>query len=203
MSARYGIRRADGDDVVALLELRAEAERWLQARGIRQWTADYQDYAHGVLTHAAEAGLAWLVVDRLMGGDRVATVTLSAEPDLDFWGSDPHPNDALYLAKMIVARRRAGSGLGSAILNWASLRAAQAGRGWLRLDVRRDNQALHRYYLARGFDHVRTVVPAGRRTESGALFQRPAGTVTDAPVELVVDGCGCRNLAPCGEVEPA
>lgn len=71
--------------------------------------------------------------------------------------------------------------LGDAILNWASLRAAAAGKKWIRLDTRRDNTGLHRYYLRRGFEHVRTVFPPRWRTESGALFQRPAGSVTETP----------------------
>jgi GNAT superfamily N-acetyltransferase len=171
----YLARPATADDIAAVLDLRTEAEDWLRRRGIQQWTPDYDDYARGVLRDAVDARTAWVIVDG--GGQVVATVSLNGA-DLDFWTADDQPDTGLYLGKMIVARSHAGRQLGDAVMNWASIRAYRAGKRWLRLDCRRDNKRLHAYYLDRGFTHVRTVVPPGRRTESGALFQRPAGQVT-------------------------
>jgi GNAT superfamily N-acetyltransferase len=187
---RYTIRRADGqDDLAALIGLRQDAEQWLACRGICQWTPDYDQYARDVLSNAVAAGKAWMVEHC---GTAVATVTLDG-PDPDFWGwlSAPEQDDAIYLQKMTVRRTCAGRGVGDAMLNWASKRAAADGRTWIRIDVRRDNQRLHTYYLDRGFAHVRVYHAAGRRTESGWLAQRPAGSLTPTPIDLVqVDQLG-------------
>jgi GNAT superfamily N-acetyltransferase len=179
---KYTIRQATTDgDLDAMLQLRVEAETWMRQAGIRQWTSDYSDYARGVLRESVEQRVAWIVEsDR---GEIAGTVTLNG-PDMDFWQPADDPDSALYLIKMIVTRAHAGRGLGDAIINWASVRALAAGKTWLRLDCRRDNTRLHDYYRQRGFEHVRTVWPPPRRTESGALFQRAAGIEIDPPMRL-------------------
>jgi hypothetical protein len=45
----------------------------------------------------------------------------------------------------------------------------------LRLDVWRDNARLQNYYLAEGFEHVRTEAPSHRL--SGWMAQRPSALV--------------------------
>lgn len=186
MSAdRYTIRLAAPGDLDAVLGLRREAEQWLAANGIRQWTPDYDDYAVGVLTAWVGSGAAWVVEH---GGEIVATASLNADADADFWGwlEPAHQATALYLGKMIVRRDHAGRKIGESIMNWACGRVADAGRTWLRLDVRRDNRRLQRYYLARGFTHLRTVVPGPPRvTESGWLGQRHSRLTTQCPVGLI------------------
>lgn len=179
----YSIRPADAADLGAVLALRKEAERWLAEHNIRQWTPDYDDYAQAALAEFVASGAAWVVED----SDRQVIATLSLNgPDPDFWGwAEPVDQaNAVYLGKMIVARSHSGKGIGDALLNWASRRAADVGKKWVRIDVRRDNNRLHRYYLDRGFEHVRTYHSPGRETESGWLAQRPAGTVTATPVDL-------------------
>ena len=173
-------RARDDADLDAMIALRTEAEGWLRAAGVRQWTDDYSDYARGVLSSAVEAGAAWVIED---DGQVVATVSLNGA-DFDFWDPEDDPDSALYLGKMIVARTHAGRGVGDAIMNWASERAADMGKVWIRLDCRRDNERLHAYYLARGWQYVRTVYPPRRRTESGALFQRPAGSHTSTTIKI-------------------
>lgn len=170
----YLIRRATEVDIESVLALRREAERWLADRGIRQWTPDYAEDVHPRWVDAIRRGISWVLIDT--EGLLVGHVALDHEPDTDFWLPEDHPEDGLYLGKMTVARDLAGRGVGDAILNWASRQAAEARRKWLRLECRRDNHKLQQYYLDRGFQHVRTARPAARRrTESGALFQRPAG----------------------------
>lgn len=182
--SRYTIRPAGAADLDAILELRREAERWLAANDIRQWTPDYDDYAVGVLTAWVASGAAWVVEH---DDEIVATASLNAEPDPDFWGwlEVAHQATALYLGKMIVRRDHAGLKIGDAIMNWACRRVQRAGRTWLRLDVRRDNRKLQAYYLARGFRHIRTVIPGPPRvTESGWLGQRHARLGVQCPIDL-------------------
>ncbi|GGM22386.1 GNAT family N-acetyltransferase [Dactylosporangium sucinum] len=162
-----------------MISLRTEAEQWLRDRDVTQWTSDYFDYARTVMTASVVAGIAWVVE---AGDEVVATAALSPQADMDFWDIEDDPDSALYLGKMIVSRAHAGRGLGSSILDWASHRAHRLDKRWVRIDVRRDNDRLHAYYLKLGFQHVRTVKPEHRRTESGWLAQRPAGFhVSDGP----------------------
>lgn len=182
---QYTIRPATPDDLDAVLALRREAEQWLADNGIRQWTADYDEYAVGVLTAWVEGGAAWVVEH---DGQVVATASLNAEPDPDFWGwlQIAHQATALYLGKMIVRRDHAGLKLGDAIMNWACGRVKAAGRTWLRLDVRRDNRRLQHYYVSRGFRWMGTRVPLPPRvTESGWLGQRNGGQTTQCPITLI------------------
>lgn len=199
----YRIRPARTDDLPGILGLRQEAEQWMAAAGIRQWTPDYAEYAHDVFVGWVASGAAWVVdTDE---GELAATVSVNTEPDLDFWGWLPARNGehdeihaALYLGKMIVARKHAGRHLGEAILNWATRRARATGRTWIRLDVRRDNIALQRYYLDRGFRHVRTYHAPGRRTESGWLAQRHVQVVTDAGGLALSEAAGLTSATSRG-----
>jgi len=160
----HTIRPARQQDLDTLLALRREAEAWLADRGIRQWTRDMS----ALIKERLHDGRTWLLED--VGGP-FATITLSG-PDMDFWRAEDEPENAIYVYKLIVARSHSGRGYGDLLLDWASDRAARAGLAWVRLDCDRSNTALHDYYLARGFEHVRTVELPHR--QSGALFQRPS-----------------------------
>lgn len=127
----------------------------------------WQDVADEKAARAARQQRAWVVLDQ--DDDISATVTLGG-PDEDLW----HPWDgpALYLYKLIVARRHAGLGLGAQIMDWACGKAASWGYPSLRLDAWPSNPALLDYYRTHGFTDIRTANVPGRDT--GALMQRPA-----------------------------
>ncbi|NRQ34301.1 GNAT family N-acetyltransferase [Nonomuraea sp. NN258] len=161
-------RLAVESDTDRVIELRAESERWLAERGIQQWTAKWDEVGREKIRRNIANRETWVFED---GGEVIATVTLNTRPDLDFWHPDTD-GPALYLYKLLVARHRAGEGLGADIVNWSVNQAARHGFPWLRLDVWRTNEGLQRYYRELGFEHVRTVVVDGR--DSGACFQREA-----------------------------
>lgn len=160
------IRLATASDVPAMVAMRREAEAWLADRGIEQWTSKWIEVGNEKLERATRQRRAW-VID--LDGDVGATVTLGG-PDEDLWHIEDGP--ALYLYKMIVARRHANCGIGKIILDWAVDQATRHGYPWLRLDTWPTNAALMDYYQRHGFTHVRTECVPGRDT--GALFQRPA-----------------------------
>lgn len=160
------IRRAVHADVAHMVSLRREAEEWLTERGIEQWTAKWTSVGDEKLERAVRQQRAWVIeIENEVG----ATVTLGG-PDEDLWRVEDGP--ALYLYKLIVARRHAGYGLGALIVDWACDRAALYGYPWLRLDVWPSNPGIQNYYRRLGFAHVRTMNIPGRDT--GALFQRRA-----------------------------
>lgn len=172
-----------------MLELLDDAARWLKQRGINQWPARFSG-AEGWRINRIRAyldrGHTWLVHTT---GTPVATFTLSsADPDYaDGWPDGP--DTGLYLYRMAVSRTRAGHHIGGHLLNWASVRAHTLGYRWLRLDCHRENHSLQTYYQAHGFERVNTLTrtihdpisgdTTGRYIRaSGALYQRPAGSLS-------------------------
>jgi GNAT superfamily N-acetyltransferase len=164
----YRIRFATStNDLERCFELRAEAEAWLAAAGIDQWT-DPQ-VGREAIREAYDDGTLYVVTDGAGDAEIVACCSLGG-PDADFWHPWEQVQPALYLYKLIITRAHAGKGLGDAILDWACHRAHQVGAKWLRLDCWRDNTSLQVHYLARGFTHVDTRTAPGR--SSGWLAQR-------------------------------
>jgi GNAT superfamily N-acetyltransferase len=98
-------------------------------------------------------------------------VQVDSSADPEFWEEGDGPDAALYVHRMAVSRKAAGANVGAVLLDWATERAFEAGKTWLRLDAWKDNPGLHRYYEKVGFQLVRIVDLPHRR--SGALYQRP------------------------------
>ncbi|MFI2431763.1 GNAT family N-acetyltransferase [Streptomyces sp. NPDC018957] len=168
------LRPAAAEDVPALLALRAEAERWLRTKGTDQWSdAETGERAIAKWRASIDEGRAWVVVGE---GDKVLATVSRGPVDRDFWTDTDHPESALYLYKLMVAREASGRHLGTRVIDWVSRLAALEGRTWVRIDTWRSNTELHAYYERLGFKHVRTEAPSHRR--SGWLAQRPAGEVT-------------------------
>lgn len=165
------IRPARPHEVDLVVGLWEEARAWFAAQGIDQW--QYPPRREAIKANVAAGDECWICES--LSGDVIGTITVDQNADPEFWEPCDLPDDALYIHRMIVRREAAGTEVGSAIIDWASERAAAAGRRWLRLDAWRSNPRLQRYYADRGFELVRTVELPHRR--SGALFQRPAGTV--------------------------
>jgi GNAT superfamily N-acetyltransferase len=181
----YQIRHANPDDIAACIDLRVKSEQALAAAGITQW----HDREHGrqVITRWIEQG-AMHVVTTLDGGVVGCFALAGADPD--FWTPAEAVQPALYLYKFMIRADRRGTGLGEVILDWCAQRAAEVGARWLRLDCWRTNTALHQLWINRGF--VRLDIREHPVRNSGALFQRDAGTVLAAPelrksIELVDD----------------
>lgn len=178
------VHQASRDDLPTVLNILDDAASWLVSRGIEQWPARFggvDDWRSDRIASYVEDGECWLV---RAGGEPVATFNLTTRADPDYADGWPDGADsALYIFRMAVCRSWAGRDIGSRILEWASARAHAAGLSWIRLDCHRHNRPLQRYYEERGFIRVGTLVrvidddgtPYTRG--SGALYQRPAGTM--------------------------
>jgi GNAT superfamily N-acetyltransferase len=167
VSDHITVRPARADELDTVAELWDEASRWLGSRGIDQWQYPPR---RETIAHNIAAGECWLVEEE---GRVIGTITVDDCADEEFWRPEDDPDDALYLHRMVTIREVAGREIGSALLDWASRRAASLGKQWVRLDAWRSNRELQRYYMDRRFQYVRTMDLPHRR--SGALFQRPAG----------------------------
>ncbi|MFE3326056.1 GNAT family N-acetyltransferase [Streptomyces sp. NPDC059176] len=164
---------AKPDDVTKLLAFREEAAAWLTRLGTDQWQ---RPYPADRLLATIEAGTVFMLID---GETTAATITLTPEAEPGLWTEQELSEPSRFINKLTVARTHAGQNLGGRLLDWAGSRAYRDGAKWLRLDAWTTNEALQRYYLQQGFEHVRTVheggaVNGGPRV-SGWLAQRPTG----------------------------
>lgn len=178
------VDQATPGDLPIVLDVLDEAAAWLREEGIQQWPAQFggvADWRAARISGYIDDGNCWIL---RAGGDPVATFNLSAQADPDYADGWPDgPDAALYIFRMAVRREWAGRDIGAKILDWSSARAHAAGLSWIRLDCHRHNRKLQRYYETRGFIRVGTLVrviddsgtPYTRG--SGALYQRPAGTI--------------------------
>lgn len=173
------------EDLPNLLAFRQEAAGWLSKLGTDQWS---RPYPADRLLATIESGTVFMVRD---GKATVATITLTPDPEEGLWTEQELSEPSLFINKLTVARTHGGQNIGGRLLDWAGDRAFRASTKWLRLDAWTTNEALQRYYLAQGFEYVRTVsegvaVNGGPRV-SGWLAQRAArpadhGFVDETPV---------------------
>ncbi|WP_327289473.1 GNAT family N-acetyltransferase [Streptomyces sp. NBC_01198] len=164
------ITPAREDDLSTLLAFRREAAGWLSELGSDQWS---RPYPADRLLATIQAGTVFMVRD---GDLTAATITLTTTAEDGLWTDDELSEPSVFVNKLTVARTHAGANVGGRLLDWAGDRAYRAGAKWLRLDAWTTNEALQRYYLRQGFEHVRTVheggaVNGGPRV-SGWLAQR-------------------------------
>ncbi|MGW0968318.1 GNAT family N-acetyltransferase [Streptomyces sp. NPDC002516] len=163
---------AEPHDVTRLLAFRDEAAAWLRTLGSDQWS---RPYPADKLLATIEAGMVFMLRD---GHTTVGTITLTPEAEAGLWTNDELGEPSMFVNKLTVAREYAGQNLGGRLLDWAGDRAYRSGAEWLRLDAWTTNESLQRYYLAQGFEYVRTVregsaINGGPRV-SGWLAQRSA-----------------------------
>ena len=165
---------ATPDDMDAILGLIEEASRWLKAKGQDQWAVPWPT------REQRDARIRKGLVNRKTvivrhGDTAVATVTMAKLRNPKVWVEGSCTADlterAVYLHRLITARKYAGHGLGESLINWAEKYAhARYGAQHTRIDVWKTNTDLHRYYRNLGFK------PCGRCPDplypSGALFQR-------------------------------
>ncbi|GHC29525.1 MULTISPECIES: GNAT family N-acetyltransferase [Streptomyces rochei group] len=166
------VTSATPDDLAVLLAFREEAASWIAELGSDQWS---RPYPADRLMATIEAGTVFMV----RAGERTAaTITLTPEAEEGLWSEEELSEPSMFVNKLTVSRQYAGQNLGGRLLDWAGDRAFRSSVKWLRLDAWTTNDALQRYYLRHGFQHVRTVregsaVNGGPRV-SGWLAQREA-----------------------------
>jgi len=174
------ITRATAEHQPVVLGLIKEASEWLQTRETDQWAEPWPTEAardKRVLT-GLQNGKTWIVWD---GDTAAATVTIAKQPNLNVWQDQACTCDlsekAIYVHRLITARKYTGTGLGEELINWAGLRGRRKNRArWIRIDVWTSNDALHAYYENIGF--VRCGKCLDPLYPSGALFQKPTSVIS-------------------------
>jgi ribosomal protein S18 acetylase RimI-like enzyme len=138
-----GARDADGSQIV---ELRDAAARWLQSRGVEQWSPG--EVSVDRVRRQIEAGQ-WYVVRR---HERVLAALRLLNEDPEVWGAQK--DSALYVHGLVTDRDVAGMGFGASVLRWVERIAVQQGKSWVRLDCVASNERLRHFYREQGFLEV-------------------------------------------------
>lgn len=146
------IKRAQPDDLAAILTILAEAAQRLHARGIQQWAFPPPPGLATRMVHEIAAGFAYLVRQQPSG---TAIGTFRLRPQDDYWPAD---DLAGYVHSLAVCNSAQGYGIGQALLGWIQAELRQQQRRYLRLDCMANNQALRHYYEAQGFVYRGDVV---------------------------------------------
>jgi ribosomal protein S18 acetylase RimI-like enzyme len=152
------IRRANSGDLSSVLELIDEAKLWLPSKGTRQWSTDWADQEGRKRSDRAQDSLlqgTTRIVTAAHRGQSFAVATMTIEPGANpmVWDRPGDLDDsAVYLSRLVVARKFAGLKIGTALLNWACDYARGRHQAdMVRIDVWTRNFALHKYYRTQGF----------------------------------------------------
>jgi GNAT superfamily N-acetyltransferase len=189
MTPTMRIARAAATDLPVVLDLIEEASGWLRLKDTDQWQKPWPDEGrrNARVLKGLQGGCTWIVRD---GQVPAATVTITPRRNADVWPESACTCNlaerAVFVHRLITARKYAGLGLGAELLDWAGLRGQRLyGARWVRIDVWSTNRGLHDYYLKRGFE------PCGYCADpsypSGALFQKPVSAITRPSVPRFVE----------------
>jgi ribosomal protein S18 acetylase RimI-like enzyme len=132
------------EDLPRVLTILEDAAAWLQSRGIDQWRPG--NFSAPELLASIHQGELYLAT---VEGCDAATIILQWSDPL-FWPPENH-DTAGYIHKLAVHRCFAGRGLGQRLIDWATTRAAERGKQFLRLDCMATNPGLCRFYENLGF----------------------------------------------------
>jgi GNAT superfamily N-acetyltransferase len=172
------IRQAVSADLADIVEILMDVSTWLGSLGLDQWQYPENEW-RARATESIRRGACYVAI---VEGTVAATMTLDEYADAEFWQAEDGLEDALYAHRLAVRRSHSGQELGARMVAWASDRAYQAGKGWLRLDAWRSNPGLRAYYSTHGWEYVRTVELGHRK--SGTLFQRPTHPLNEVAGDI-------------------
>ena len=132
---------ADAPEVASILE---EAAEWLRARGDRMWWPEEVSLER--VAPDVDAGLFYVA---RVDGEIQGTLKFLLS-DWSFWYDQPEGESA-FVHRLAVRRAFAGTGLSSAMIQWAADRARGMGLRYLRLDADPAREKLWRFYESQGF----------------------------------------------------
>ncbi|MBY3621938.1 GNAT family N-acetyltransferase [Acinetobacter sp. CUI P1] len=144
-SESLAIRRATDEDVDGIRSLLIDAAQWIHSvHGFRQWRVESFERE---------------IVDAFVRDNEVFVASLRNElvgcfsvhwGYEEIWGVQFH-EDAGYVHRLCVARKRKGEGIGCELIHYAESYVRAKGKSWLRLDCMADNPSLNSYYVSLGF----------------------------------------------------
>jgi GntR family transcriptional regulator len=168
--------RAEEEHLPIILDLINDAvDKRLRYLGTDQWEKPWptREERDDRVLRGLGGRKTWIVWD---GDTAAATVTVAKQANVEVWPAELNRDEtAVYVHRLITRTAYQGRGLGASLVDWAGREAAeQYGAKWIRIDVWRENKALHAYY--RGIGFVFVGFSDDPDYPSGALFQKPVPT---------------------------
>jgi GNAT superfamily N-acetyltransferase len=189
MISMMRIVRAQPTHLPTILGLIEDARSWLWKKDTDQWEKPWPDEGarNARIRNGLERGCTWIVWD---GDIPAATVTITPRRNAGVWSAPACTCDlaepAVFVHRLITARKYAGLGLGAELLDWAGRRGQRLyGAKWIRIDVWTTNKGLHEYYLRQGFQACG--ICADPCYPSGALFQKPVAAIAAPQLPLFTE----------------
>ena len=142
--ATISVRQATASDAAVVQAMLEEAAQWVDALGVVMW--DEGELAPDRVDADIAAGQ-FFIAD--VDGEAAGAVIFQLEDRL-FW-PDLKQNDSAFLHRLVVRRRYRGLGVSTALMRWATSRASDFGRRYLRLDCDADRPKLRALYEGFGF----------------------------------------------------
>jgi len=126
------------NELTAFADILAEGAAWLREKGIEMWAQEQVSLDRLLKNYTLE--------EMFMGfqeGDPAAVMILQEKY-----------SRSVYLHKLCIRRKYAGTGLSHAMIQLAKQEVARRGRSYLRLDCAADRPKLCSFYEAQGFRKV-------------------------------------------------
>jgi GNAT superfamily N-acetyltransferase len=188
-----------GGNLEAATSLIDAAGEWLRTKDTDQWAEPWpsrKERDERVRRDLA-AGKTWFIRDEDAGDALAATVTVAKDP-ISFVWRDSEANlaePAVYVHRLVTARRYAGLGLGAQLIDWAGRRGHTFyGARWIRIDVWTTNTDLHHYYKMQRFEPCGLCADLSYR--SRALFQKSFEDIEASAIPHVM-GDAAEFVLPC------
>lgn len=179
MKAGFRVRRATELDLDGIMRILLGRRTWLRETKLSDQWASVAEWRQ-LLVYLVRRGHVWILTTA-DEGRIVGTVTVSADPDRDFWERADRRVPALYVSKLATDVDWKGQELGQELLEWVRGLGRLRGAEVLRLDTWKTSRGLRHYYENRGWRHLGTVEID--RRQSGSLFERSTAGA-DIPPEL-------------------
>jgi hypothetical protein len=204
VTAPFHITQANAQHLDTVLGLIDDARTRLWTKDTDQWEKPWPTAAarDARVLKGLQNGKTWIVWD---GAIAAATVTIATAYNPAVWTKPTCTCDlnerAVYVHRLITARKYAGCGLGAELIDWAGLRGRRKNRARrIRIDVWSTNTGLHDYYVSKGFK------PCGHCADpdypSGALFEKPVAEIVAPRFPKFTETSGDSQLAePIVDVE--
>ncbi|TXK84950.1 GNAT family N-acetyltransferase [Paenibacillus sp. N3.4] len=145
-------KKEEADEIMSLL---LDTAKWLQSKGSQQWgeLLKGHDSHNTVGSIQKEEVFVCKHYNEILG-----VVILKRQPstwDYQLWGSKAYVDDeAIYLHRLTISRKRANSGLGSALLNWCDSAISFRNKKVIRLDCIASNPQLFSFYESNRYQYM-------------------------------------------------
>ena len=149
------IRKSSVSDINNLLEIFDEARKTIATLGIDQWQNGYPSF--DVVREDISLSRSYAV--EIDGNVCGTFVMMENEPTYDkiFEGEWLGNEDYIAIHRVAISVKNRGSGISTAIINYASDYAKSLGRASLRIDTHSGNTVMRRMLEKNGFIHCGTI----------------------------------------------